>query len=165
MGDQAVRLRAILWPALLVTAAGASFAVGLSRGLAETFYLTLGWLAAWQGTALLALLILPIVLAAWRWQCRRNGKAPMVAAAAFLPLFLPVAYVFHDQVNLIHAYTWLAGSVLLTGLVAADSRVRVGSTLRLSLLVAVTLGVYLGTLGRTVGRADTFEFQVVASKS
>jgi hypothetical protein len=36
-----------------------------------------------------------------------------------------------------------------------------GLTILLAILV---LGVYLGTLGRTVGRADTFEFQVVASK-
>ncbi len=135
---------------VLAAAAGGSFALGLSRALAETFYSSLDWLATWP-----AVLLLACAAALLGWLAARREW--IAEPAALLPLFLPLAYVFHPEVDLIWGWTWLLGSGLLTAMLT----VRAGRWIPLALTV-VTLGVYLRTLGRSVGRADTFEFQVVA---
>lgn len=164
MRSRGLRPRSEFWPALLVGVAACSLAAGVSRALAETFFLSLSWLAAWPGVLALMVLTLALSLPAWRWLSGGRHEAPIRAAAASAPLSLPALYALHHRVDLTQAYTLVLGGVLLAVLLGVGLRARESRHLGLGLLVVVTLGVYLATLGRTVGRADTFEFQVVAYK-
>jgi hypothetical protein len=156
---------------VFVAVAGAAFGLGLSRALAEGLSSTCGWLAALPGTLLLTAAVVILVLAVWRQIDRREGgKLP---ATTFALLFLSLGYLLSDEVNPLRAAVWLLGSLVLTG-VSLAMTLRVSSScdetrgwgwsVPVALLVAATMGVYLATLGRTVGKADTFEFQVVAHK-
>jgi hypothetical protein len=152
-----------------VAVAGAALGLGLSRALAEGLSSHCGWLAALPGTLLVTAAVVALVLAVWRQIGRREeGKLP---ATTFAPLFLSLGYLLPDEVNPLRAAVWLLGSLLLTGVSLAmalrisssgDETRGWGWSVPVALLVAAAMGVYLATLGRTVGKADTFEFQVVA---
>ncbi len=152
-----------------VAAAGVAFGLGLSRALAEGFYSAGAWLAALPGTLLLTAVTAALVLGVRRQLGRRSGSVP--SATVFAPLILSLGYLLSDEVDLLRAAVWLLGGVLLTGVSLAItlqgasprsvSRRWAGGA-PVALLTAVTMSVYLATLGRTVGKADTFEFQVVA---
>jgi hypothetical protein len=152
-----------------VAAAGAAFGLGLSRALAEGLYSAGEWLAALPGTLLLTAATVVLVLGVRRQLGRRRGSVP--PATAFAPLLLSLGYLLSDEVDLLRAAVWLLGGLLFTSVSLAitlpssnprgDARTWARGA-PVALLTAVTMGVYLATLGRTVGKADTFEFQVVA---
>jgi hypothetical protein len=168
---QVYRLRSLsgLLGWVFVAAGGAALGLGSSRALAEGLYSAGEGLAAPVGTLLLTAAVIVLVLGIWRQLGRRGGGGPPVTV--FAPLFLSLGYLLSDRVDLLRAGVWLIGSVLLTG-VSLATALRTSSSHQESrrwargaavvLPIAVTMGVYLATLGRTVGRADTFEFQVVA---
>ncbi len=156
---------------LLAGAAGFVFGLSLSRILAEARFLSLRWLATLPGSCLSALLGAILLLLVWRWLDWRHHYS-FASAAALMPLFLSGIYLFHDEVDLRRGVIWSLGGLLMTAVLIVLSPIEERSSERESwkkwgltvLLLIVTLSIYLATLGRTVGRADTFEFQVVAGK-
>lgn len=107
------------------------------------------WLARPEPNLLLGLL--GGTLGWWWWQ---NQRPDWSAVLPFLPLLLNSLTLFSPTVDLLSSrFWWLAGWWLMAVLF------RPGWSK--GLLLAGLLAVYLLTMGRTVGRADTFEFQVV----
>lgn len=79
---------------------------------------------------------------------------------AWPPLLLSVLYLLIPQPTpLMGLVLQVGGLALSVACLLSEQRLR---TVALPMLLAVTLGLYLKTLGRAVGQADTFEFQVVA---
>lgn len=154
-------------PALLAAVCAAGFTLGLCRTLSETFPLALAVLAGRTGTIGVTVSIAALVFLWQRLRLKRNGF--VLPAVNFIPLLLPLVYVFRTQVDLLEAYVLLTGSAVLTLLTilnGLDSRS--GFIKRFpwesALLVLIAFSVYLATLGRSVGQADTFEFQVTAPR-
>jgi hypothetical protein len=147
------------WHALLVGTAGATFGFGLSRALAETLCPPLGWLASWP-EALLSATVCALLATGCSIQLVKDS-AVRSPTAAFVPLFLPLLYLVQRPVNLLAAYGWLIAGLALPVVLLVQAR-RAGRLLPPAVLGITTFGIYLATLGRSVGRADTFEFQVVA---
>lgn len=92
-------------------------------------------------------------------------------ACAWPALFLPLIYVLSPRAGPLMGAALLAGGLGLAlllalrgGLLAPDrgASIRGGRVWPLAVLAVTVLGLYLRTMGRTVGEADTFEFQVVA---
>ncbi len=85
-------------------------------------------------------------------------------------LFLAALYVVWPGVAPRVGWTLLSGSLVLTVILIVGQARRLSapsatlsySRLVVLLLVGLVLGIYVRTLGSTVGQADTFEFQVVA---
>jgi hypothetical protein len=147
------------WRALIAGAAGATFGLGLSRALAETLSLSLSWLASWPGALVSAAACVLVAAASWNQLARNPAvEAPITA---FLSLFLPLLYLMQRSVNLLAAYGTLVAGLLLTVVLLAQTH-RAGRLFPPAALLITTFGIYLLTLGRSVGQADTFEFQVVA---
>ncbi len=169
MGSRSAPLRTTGAPALLVAAAAATFGFGLSRTLAEAFYLSCRWLTGWPGTLSVTAAVTLLVLIAWRWLVGVRREDPAGGAHIFLPLFLPLIYLFQHRVDPAQASAWLLGSALLTAVLALIHRSHsiaartLGKYTGPLLAAAITMGIYARTMGQTVGRADTFEFQVVAN--
>ena len=87
------------------------------------------------------------------------------------PLLLNLLYLFDPTVNLVRSRLIFGASLWLTAvlLIRMSGKWQVAGSQRLPgkrrdifLLLAALLPVYLLTMPHTVGRADTFEFQVVA---
>jgi hypothetical protein len=140
-----------------------------NRLLFELFFPTLAWI----GRPLPALIfsIIFVVLARWLW---RRLAWPVVP---LLPLLLNAFSLLPTDLNPTRTAVILAASVWLTAvcLLAYPHLTQSNDVERLSksfytswlrrgplLLVAALLPVYLLTVSHAVGRADTFEFQVVA---
>jgi hypothetical protein len=149
-------------PPLLVTT------LALSRVLYEGLFPRALWLARPLPVLLFTLGGGALGMLAW-WTLRRRRAAPPLSA--LLPLLLNAFYLFTPQVNLVQGRLLLAASVWLTAVFSArqwvDSRgaSKKAATWRwLGVLFvwAALLPIYLLTMPHTVGRADTFEFQVVA---
>ena len=136
-------------------------------------------LATWQGTAQVAAAALLILLGLrWVW-LRVSGRftqdatrttyqpAHKNASIALIPFLILLVYVLWPRVNLLMASILLIAAICLS--LALMLRTLVPDKWQWVLtwivpiaLVVITLAAYLLTVGRTVGAADTFEFQVVA---
>ena len=151
-------------------AAGTAFLCSLVGGLAliRLLYEALFPAALWLGQPLPALLLALLLGAAgwrgWQWLARRRGAAG--ALAPLLPLLLNVPPLLDPAVAPVRSRLLFAGglwlaAVLLLRVINNERRERRGWRAYALLLVAGAAPIYLLTMGRTVGRADTFEFQVV----
>jgi hypothetical protein len=143
--------RYVVGPAVgLVAAGGLVWALALARILAQDLHLTLT--TRWVGTALLALFGALAAVAVHRVVTRR-GAHPVW----FLPLFLPLVDLLHRS-----ARPW-RGPVLLVGALVCALAIAIRASkwrwFLLSLLIPFL--VYLPDISPYVGRADTFEFQVI----
>ncbi|HEX6386959.1 MAG TPA: DUF2723 domain-containing protein [Anaerolineae bacterium] len=146
--------------------------IGLASLLVLFFLLFLGSLAAsrilyeltfphllWLGRPLPALLLagLVAVLVAGIWWQRRQH------AVILSPLLLNLLYLFDPTVNLIRSRLIFAASLWLVTLLLARRLVhpKAWRWLGVVFVAVALLPVYLLTMPDSVGRADTFEFQVV----
>jgi 4-amino-4-deoxy-L-arabinose transferase-like glycosyltransferase len=153
-----------LTPALFAILQAALGGLALSRLLYELFFPRLLWLGRSLPALGLAVVaaVLGWLLASW---LQRQGKRPAETILPFLPLVLNLIWLLDPAVNLIRsrflfcASLWLM-VVLLVHLLARPATWRWWGPL----LVGFLLPVYLLTMGQTVGRADTFELQVVVPK-
>jgi len=138
----------------LVTSYLPSIALGtfLARFFYELDPLRLAFLGDWPGVIALVLVCLLITYYALR--ITRHSSL-----ITLTPLLLLFVYVFWPEVDLRWALVLLIGSLVLIGQnIVSSSRPRLFD---LGLTVSI-LVLYLLTLGTRVGRADSFEFQVVA---
>ncbi len=82
------------------------------------------------------------------------------------PLLFNLIYLFDPTVDLVRSRLIFAASVWMTAVIASDEvakrRSGGGQTGNIVFLLAALVPVYFLTMPLTVGRADTFEFQVVA---
>ena len=91
-----------------------------------------------------------------------------IAQTGWIPLLLPLLYLLTPRPAPLMGITLLAGGAGLTFVSLlvppADKQKSEDRPALLTTIVlaAVVLGLYLRTMGRSVGEADTFEFQVVA---
>jgi hypothetical protein len=145
-------------------AAGAAWGLGLARLVAE-----IGLCAPLFCSPLLVAVVSSIcaVLTAvlWRWRQRRrfSEHSPLSGyqvplSAAFIPLFFPLLYVAGVIPDPLAGCVLLIGGAVLAVLIPWADQVVWPPLVVLGLTV---LGLYLRTLLSSVGRADTFEFQVV----
>lgn len=146
-----------------------------NRWLAAAFGLALGLFVArvafeiWPGQAAalvywpaapsLAVGVAAVAVALYRWRGRQIGLN------ALWPCALLLLYVFQSSVNVLQALVLFAGAAALSVMYVAEAlgaqewQMRWGARLALG---AAAAALYLPTLGRAVGKADTFEFQVIA---
>lgn len=161
----ALPLSTRLAPAALAFLPAGLGGLSLSRLLYELFFPRLLWLGRPLPAFTLATLtaVLGWLLARW---LQRRLERPGDTLLPFLPLLLNLAWLFDPAVNLIQsrflfcASLWLM-LVLVVYVLAKPAAWRWAGPV---LLIGFLLPVYLLTLGQTVGRADTFEFQVVVPK-
>lgn len=143
----------------LVAAAGLIAGLFLARVAYELWPAHLAALVTWPLGPALAVGIAALTT----WLYRLSGER--VGAGVFAPGLLLLVYVLQPSVHLLQALVLFAGalgaSVLLTMEASGAAEWVTRWSARLLLLVAV-LAMYLATMGRAVGKADTFEFQVVA---
>lgn len=132
----------IVWAGLALPLLVATLA--LTRLLYEAAFPHWLWLA--QPFPVFSLALPLALLAAWVWQRRWP-------ALAVLPLLLNLLWLVDPTIDLTRSRLIFAASLLLPLLILRPSA---------WLLHPAIFAIYLFTLGRTVGRADTFEFQVVA---
>jgi hypothetical protein len=137
--------------------AGAVWGLGLARFFALevrlSFFLGVG------GTALVALLTAGACLILW-WLRVRRGDPARLAALRLAPLCLPLADLF-----LRPSQPWRGPVLLLGGLLATllgHLRRPLPVWANFLLAAGLPIAVYLPDVAPWVGRADTFEFQVVA---
>jgi len=117
------------------------------------------------GGFLASVLLAAILAALWIWLV--STRSPVEPRWSYaVPVMLVWLYILTpaDTVNIVRGLLLIIGTVLLTSLLPAfnygDKRT---DWLGGALLVLIGLiNAYLPTLQRTVGRADTFEFQVTA---
>lgn len=134
--------------------------LALTRLLYEAAFPRLLWLArplpALLGAALVG------VAGGWLWP-RFTHRFPL-PVTVLLPLLLNLLYLFTPAVDLVQSRFLFAAGLWLTVVLAARHRAapRTWRWLGLLFLPAALLPVYLLTMPHAVGRADTFEFQVVA---
>ena len=130
-------------------------ALAATRILYELFFPQLLWLAR----PFPALTLSIITAAALAWLLSR---LPLCSPA---PLLLNLLYLFDPAVNLVQSRLIFAASLWLTAVLASGKR-QVASgkwqVKNIFSLLAALVPVYFLTMPTTVGRADTFEFQVVA---
>ena len=153
-------------------AAGAAFLCTLLGGLAlirllyEALFPSALWLGRPAPALLLALMVGVAGWGGWRWLAERRGAAG--ALAPLLPLLLNAGALADPVVNLVRSRLFFAASVWLAAVLlyrlyrgTKEGSGWKGYTL---FLVAGVTPIYLLTMGHTVGRADTFEFQVVVPR-
>ncbi|MGB1250675.1 MAG: DUF2723 domain-containing protein [Candidatus Promineifilaceae bacterium] len=88
---------------------------------------------------------------------------PTFSAIALSPLLLNLLWLFDPTVDLVQSRLVLWSSVWLTAaLILWHHPVPTRWSVWLSLLLSYIFPIYAATLGRDVGMADTFEFQVTA---
>ena len=136
----------------------------------EALFPRWSWLA--QPLPAISLALLLVLLASGAWYAISRKQRYTFSAWALLPLLLNLLYLFQPEVDLVRSRFIAGASIWLTIVFALHSRrrggeagtapVQVSHRTALALLWLALLPVYLMTMSRTVGRADTFEFQVVA---
>lgn len=147
-------------------AAAAAFLCTFIGGMAlmRVLYEALFPAALWLGRPL-PVLLLSLSLGVggwggWRRLARRQGAAG--ALAPLLPLLLNVVPLVDPAVDLVQSRLLFAGSIWLAAvLLYRSAKEQAARRAHLLFLVAGVAPIYLLTMGHTVGRADTFEFQVV----
>ncbi|MEW5989437.1 MAG: DUF2723 domain-containing protein, partial [Chloroflexota bacterium] len=118
---------------------------------------------------ILVVALVTSAIGAWFWH-RHSASSPPhpLILTPLLPLFLNLLYLFDPAVDLVRSRFLFLASLWLTAALAVGGRPSaVGRRRSLPVLALLLLGllpIYLLTMGRTVGRADTFEFQVVVPK-
>lgn len=143
----------------LVAAVGLIAGLFLTRVAYELWPAHLVMLMTWPLGPAAALGIAALVTLLYRLSGERVG------AGVFAPGLLLLVYVLQPSVHLLQALVLFVGALGASALLmleasgAAEWVMRWSA--RLVLLVAL-LAMYLTTVGRAVGKADTFEFQVVA---
>lgn len=146
-----------------LAASGCGFAGGLgaSRAAYEALFPRALWLGRVPAVLGLALLGGLLALLLWRRLAAHSDRA--AALAPLLPLLLSLVWLFDPTVRLAESrfLLFLALWLLLALLLRLWTARLWPAATWLALLVA---GTYLLTLGRHVGRADTFEFQVTAPR-
>jgi len=133
---------------------GAAWGTGAARTLAQDLHIAFCY--GFPGTALIALLGAVAAVAVGRLPGRRGDGVS--SAAAFLPLLLPLLDVLSGTYLPWRGPVLLAGSIIAVLLLLV---VRLDDWSWFALAVALPLIVYLPDLSSYVGRADTFEFQVI----
>ncbi len=97
----------------------------------------------------------------WRWAARKSDSV-WLPTAVFLPLLLNLLYLPQTAVNPPFGNFLLFTSIWLTALLTAHLVQPHAPRWRDALFLLIyTAPIYLLTMGRTVGKADSFEFQVV----
>jgi hypothetical protein len=147
-----------LW-AVGAGAAGAVWGVGLARFLALEarlpFFLGAG------GTALVALSAAGASLIFWWVQVQRKAPARL-AALRLVPLCLPLVDLLFGPSRPWRSPVLLLGGLLVT--LVAGLRQPLPVWANFLLAAGLPMTVYLPDVAPWVGRADTFEFQVVAPR-
>ena len=160
-GSQHVRYTQRLIP-VTIPAGLLSFLTGLvvSRLLYETQFPSLQILGSWPGALGLALPggVLGMLLARWL----RQRHAAWQVLLPFLPLAISAPYLVMPNVQLLAGpwLVWFSLGSSLTVLVWLLASVAEDSLWPLLSLIVIVWLIFGQTMGRTVGRADTFEFQV-----
>ena len=144
--------------------------LAVTRLAYEAFFPRWTWLA--QPLPAISLALLLTLLAGGVWYAFSLEQKHNFSAWAFFPLLLNLLYLFRPEVDLVYSRLIAGASVWLTIVFALHSRrsgkdtgpvpIQVSRRTALALLWLALLPVYLLTMSRTVGQADTFEFQVVA---
>ncbi len=143
----------------LIAATGLVLGLFVARVGYELWPGALAALVAWPVAPVIGLGAAALMVALYRWRGDRIGPS------VFLPWLLLLLYVLQPAVNLLQALVLCASAAALSlmclaqALGAQEWQLRWGG--RAVLFVAL-LALYLPTMGQTVGKADTFEFQVVA---
>ena len=135
--------------------------LAFTRLLYEGLFPRVLWLARPLPVVGVALVIALIGLFVWHGIQNRH---PQISTSIFLPLFLNVFYLFDSQVDLERSRIIFGFSVWLTAVFITNHLIQSRSWRWVGILFAVVLllPLYLLSMPHTVGRADTFEFQVVA---
>ncbi|GAB4266237.1 MAG: hypothetical protein Kow0080_07340 [Candidatus Promineifilaceae bacterium] len=155
-----------LLPALAgITAVSLSIIGGLalSRVLYETFFPALAWLA--RPFPIIATTLLTATAGTLSWKKMADTHTPWQGTAVFLPLLLNLVYLPQTLVTPLRGQLFFCASIWATALLFTYVKWPAASTWRdKAFLLAFLIPVYTATLGQTVGKADTFEFQVVIPK-
>ena len=156
-------VRATVAPALLAIVLTFITGLALSRLLYEAFFPQLLFLSRPLPVLLLGVVTAVFGGLLFRWLERRQ-TASWAALLPFLPLALNLLYLADPAVDLVRSRLLFALAVwaaLLLTIKLFPSRKFAPALFILSPLLFI-LPIYLLTMGRVVGRADVFEFQVVA---
>ncbi len=138
----------------LASWAGLSYGLGIARLLYETDPLRLAVLGG-PGPSLL-LSLLGVVAALFLLRCRVS-RAPWALPAALVWIYILAAPL---EANPLRGILLIGGAVTLS--LALNLRQTPRRWVGATMVAALALLAYLLTLQRSVGRADTFEFQVTA---
>ncbi|MGD8807252.1 MAG: DUF2723 domain-containing protein, partial [Chloroflexota bacterium] len=159
--------RPALWIGGLV-AAGLSLVGGLAAGrlLYEWRFPALAWLGRPLPGLIFAAAVTVIGLLLWRALARAlpgRQQTYWSALLPFLPLLLNLGYLTDPAVDLVRGRLLFLAGLWLALLLLARLLVRPESWRWLAYIFILLFlsPLYLATMGRTVGTADTFEFQVV----
>jgi hypothetical protein len=137
--------------------AGAVWGLGLARFLALEAHVPFFYSSG--GTALIAFLAGAASLVVWRMQVRQ-GLSPCSTALRLSPLLIPLVDLFLGGVQPWRGPVLLLGSLFVT--IVASLHRSLPSWVYSLWTVVLPLALYLPDVAPWVGRADTFEFQVVA---
>ncbi|MFN2137714.1 MAG: DUF2723 domain-containing protein [Candidatus Promineifilaceae bacterium] len=152
-----------VWGGVAALALFFTAGLALSRLLYEGLFPSNLWLGRPLPALLLAAAFALVAAGAWRILASGSLAPGWAGAAAFLPLLLNLFYLFQDRVDLaasrflFAASLWLC-TVFLGHLLGLFDRQPWSGIV---LLWLALLPAYLLTMPSVVGRADTFEFQVV----
>jgi len=146
------RTRGVVWALALGV-----WGLGLARYLGEALHV-LPFFSSPLAAGALGLGGVAVGLALWR--AFPLPSRPRLADAGPM-LLLPLAYLTARHPTPLAGAALLVGGAALAGAQLADGEER-ARWLYPSLLVTAVLCLYLRTMGRTVGEADSFEFQVIA---
>jgi hypothetical protein len=158
------------YPLLRTLAGVAALLISLLLGLAtariafEGLFPRWPWLSRFVPVTLVAMSI--AVWGGLLWFRLARHHPPGTALAPFLPFLLNAVYLFEPSVALVTSRFLFAASLWLAALFLAGIFAKPGAWpwLGFAFLSALLLPIYLLTMGRTVGTADAFEFQVVVPK-